>query len=83
MVVGISLLETMVNLDYEPFEFAPVVTMWLVTLFMSDYVGGIIIGMYVHIILGVLRAVCTQDKDYIPAIPEWVLAAMMSLYYIL
>lgn len=83
VVVGISLLETMVNLDYEPFEFAPVVTMWLVTLFMSDYVGGIIIGMYVHIILGVLRAVCTQDKDYIPAIPEWILAAMMSLYYIL
>lgn len=82
VVVGISMIETIGQLDTEPVNFLPVACMWLVTIFMSDYVGGIVIGMGVHVIISVLRAICEGDKKLIPSVPEWIMTALMVLYFI-
>ena len=49
---------------------------------MSDYVGGIVIGMGVHVILSVIRALFERNKKLIPALPEWIMTALMVLYFI-
>ncbi len=82
VVVGISMVETIGNLDTNPVQFLPVVCMWLVTIFMSDYVGGIVIGMGVHMIISVLRAIFERDKSLIPSIPEWIMSILFVLYFI-
>lgn len=82
LVVGISMIETISELDTDPVSFLPVVCMWLVTIYMSDYVGGIVIGMGVHIVISVLRAIFERDKKLIPSVPEWILGALMILYFI-
>ncbi|MEA4973865.1 MAG: NCS2 family permease [Candidatus Metalachnospira sp.] len=82
VVVGISLLETVKGLDFDPVEFLPVACMWLVTIYMSDYVGGIVIGMFVYVFISVLRAICERDVKLIPSIPVWIMTALMCLYYI-
>lgn len=82
VVVGISMLETVKDLDFEPIEFLPVAAMWLTTVYMSDYVGGIVIGMFVYMFINIFRALFERDKKYIPSLPVWVMTALMSLYYI-
>jgi AGZA family xanthine/uracil permease-like MFS transporter len=82
VVVGISMIETAVNLDFTPAEFLPVAAMWLVSIFMYDYVGGIVVGMFVYMFISILRAVFERDKTLIPAVPVWVMTAIMSLYYV-
>jgi len=82
VVVGISMIETINGLDTNPVDFLPVACMWLVTIFMSDYVGGIVIGMGVHVILSVIRALFERNKKLIPALPEWIMTALMVLYFI-
>ena len=82
VVVGISLLETAGGLDFTPVDFLPVASMWLVSIFMYDYVGGIVIGMFVYMFISILRAIFEKDKHLIPGVPVWVMTALMSLYYI-
>ena len=82
VVVGISMLETIGQLDTDPVKFLPVASMWLVTIYMSDYVGGIVIGMGVHMVISVLRTVFERDKELFPSIPEWVMFALMAMYFI-
>ena len=54
----------------------------LTTVYMSDYVGGIVIGMFVYMFINIFRALFERDKKYIPSLPVWVMTALMSLYYI-
>ena len=82
VVVGISLLETAGGLDFTPVDFLPVASMWLVSIFMYDYVGGIVVGMFVYMFISILRAIFEKDKHLIPGVPVWVMTALMSLYYI-
>lgn len=82
VVVGISLVETVKGLDFDPVEFLPVACMWLVTIYMSDYVGGIVIGMLVFVFISVLRVIFERDVKLIPPLPVWVMTALMCLYFI-
>ena len=82
IIIGISLLETMVNLDFEPFELAPVLVMVLVTAFMGDFVAGIALGLYVYLMINTLRAICERRRDSLPGLPIWILGALMVLYFI-
>jgi len=82
VIVGISLLETAVGLDFTPDEFLPVAAMWLVTVYMSDYVGGIVVGMFVYVFMNLVRLVATRDKKYVPSVPILVMTVLMALYYI-
>lgn len=82
VIVGISLIETIAGLDFDPVEFVPVACMWLVTIYMSDYVGGIVIGMLVFVFISVLRVICERNTKLIPPIPVWVMTALMCLYFI-
>ena len=56
--------------------------MWLVTIYMSDYVGGIVIGMLVFVFISVLRVICERNTKLIPPIPVWIMTALMCLYFI-
>lgn len=56
--------------------------MWLVSIFMYDYVGGIVIGMFVYMFISILRAIFEKDKSQIPTLPVWIMTVLMSLYYI-
>ena len=56
--------------------------MWLGSIFMYDYVGGIVIGMFVYMFISILRAVFEKDKNQIPTLPVWIMTVLMSLYYI-
>ena len=56
--------------------------MWLVTIYMSDYVGGIVIGMLVFVFISVLRVIFERDVKLIPPLPVWVMTALMCLYFI-
>lgn len=82
VIVGISLPETAKGLDFTPVEFLPVASMWLVSIFMYDYVGGIVIGMFVYMFISILRAIFEKDKSRIPTLPVWIMTVLMSLYYI-
>ena len=82
VIVGISLLETAKGLDFTPVEFLPVASMWLVSIFMYDYVGGIVIGMFVYMFISILRAIFEKDKGQVPTLPVWTMTVLMSLYYI-
>lgn len=82
VVVGISMMETISSLDTEPVAFLPVACMWLITIFMSDYVGGIVIGMGVHVVISVVRALTEKNKELVPSIPEWIMTVLMVLYFI-
>ena len=55
VVVGISMLETLRGIDFEPVEFLPVAVMLLVTAYMFDYVGGIALGMFTY-------QMCIRDR---------------------
>lgn len=82
VIVGISLLETAGGLDFTPIEFLPVASMWLVSIFMYDYVGGIVIGMFVYVFISVVRALFEHNKEYVPGLPVWIMTILMSFYYV-
>lgn len=82
VVVGISMLETVSGIDTDPVEFLPVAAMWLITIFMSDYVGGIVVGMFVYVGLAVFRTIFEGDKKLFPTLPVWLMTVLMSLYFI-
>lgn len=82
VVVGISMLETVASIDTDPVEFLPVAAMWLITIFMSDYVGGIVVGMFVFVFIAVIRSIMEKEKKYFPSLPVWIMTALMSLYFI-
>lgn len=83
VVVGISMIETLKEVDFEPVEFLPVAVMLLVTAYASDYVGGIALGMFVYLVISVIRSILKHDTSFIPRWPAWVLGVMMALYFIL
>lgn len=82
VVVGISMLETLRGIDFEPVEFLPVAVMLLVTAYMFDYVGGIALGMFTYLVISVLRAILRKDASYLPKWPAWVLGVLMVLYFV-
>lgn len=82
IIIGISMLETLRDVDFNPVKFVPVAIMVLITAFMSDYVAGIAVGMLVYVVLQVLRALFSKDKEQIPGIPVWILAVLMALYFV-
>ena len=82
VVVGISMLETLRGIDFEPVEFLPVAVMLLVTAYMFDYVGGIALGMFTYLVISVLRALLRKDASYLPKWPAWVLGVLMVLYFV-
>ncbi len=82
VVVGISLIETIQGLDFDPFELLPVACMWLVTIYMSDYVGGIVIGMLVFVVISMLKVIFERNTKLIPPLPVWVMTALMCMYFI-
>ena len=81
VIVGISMLETMAGVDFEPAEFLPVAVMIFVTIFMNDYVAGIALGMFVFLILSVLRYFISKEGS-LPEWPAWALGALMILYFV-
>lgn len=82
IVVGISMLETLKEVNFESVEFLPVAVMLLATAFMFDYVGGIALGMFFYLIVSVIRAIVTKSWKEVPAWPAWLLGVMMVLYFI-
>lgn len=82
VVVGISMLETVSGIDTDPVEFLPVAVMWLITIFMSDYVGGIVVSMFVYVGLAVVRTICERKKELFPTLPVWIMTILMSFYFI-
>lgn len=76
------MLETVAAIDTDPVEFLPVAAMWLITIFMSDYVGGIVVGMFVYVFIAVVRSIMERDKKLFPTLPVWIMTALMSLYFI-
>lgn len=74
--------ETAGGLDFTPIEFLPVASMWLVSIFMYDYVGGIVIGMFVYVFISVVRALFEHNKEYVPGLPVWIMTILMSFYYV-
>lgn len=82
LVVGVSLLETASGIDFTPIEFLPVACMWLVSIFMYDYVGGIVIGMIVYVFINLVSYAANRDKKYLPSVPVLVMTALMLLYYV-
>ncbi len=82
VIVGLSMLETLVSVDFTPEEFVPVGAMMMVTAFMFDYVGGIVIGMFVYVLIQILRAIFHKDVSQIPTVPVWIMTALMALYFI-
>ncbi len=83
VVVGISMIETLKDVDFTPVEFLPVAVMLLVTAYASDYVGGIALGMFTYIVISVIRSILKRDVSLIPRWPAWALGVMMALYFIL
>lgn len=77
------MIETLKEVDFEPVEFLPVAVMLLVTAYASDYVGGIALGMFVYLVISVIRSILKHDTSFIPRWPAWVLGVMMALYFIL
>ena len=83
VIVGISLLMTQKSLEWDdPVEFVPVIAMWFVTLFMGDYVGGLVIGMFTYVILATVMSFAKKDNSIMPKLPVWITTLLMSLYYI-
>ena len=83
VVVGISMLETLKDVDFSPVEFLPIAVMLLTTAYASDYVGGIALGMFVYLVVSVVRSILRRDATFIPRWPAWVLGIMMALYFVL
>ncbi len=82
IVVGISMLETLKGVDFDGADFLPVATMLLVTIFMFDYVAGIALGMFLYLIISVIRALIDKDAKHIPSWPAWILGVLMVLYFV-
>lgn len=82
VVVGISMMETLRDIDFDATEFLPVAVMLLVTAFMFDYVAGIALGMFTYLIISVLRAILRKDKSYLPKWPAWIMGVLMVMYFI-
>ncbi|MDD4083824.1 MAG: NCS2 family permease [Sphaerochaetaceae bacterium] len=82
IIVGLSMLETLANVDFTPEEFVPVGAMMMVTAFMFDYVGGIVIGMFIYVLIQILKAIFHKDATQIPNVPVWILTALMALYFV-
>ena len=81
-VVGISMLETLRDVDFSGSEFLPVAVMLLVTAYKGDYVAGIALGMFTYLVVSVIRALVNRDAKYVPQWPAWVLGVLMVLYFI-
>ncbi|MFQ9679219.1 MAG: hypothetical protein ACLRZH_03140 [Ruthenibacterium lactatiformans] len=82
IVVGISMLETLRDVDFSGSEFLPVAVMLLVTAYKGDYVAGIALGMFTYLVVSVIRALVNRDAKYVPQWPAWVLGVLMVLYFI-
>ncbi len=82
IIIGVSLVETLSNVDFTPADFVPVAVMIIVTIFAFDFVGGIAIGMFAYLFIQILRAVLGGEKDQLPTLPVVILAALMVLYFI-
>lgn len=82
IVVGISMLETLRDVDFNGAEFLPVAVMLLVTAYKGDYVAGIALGMFTYLVVSVIRAILEKDAKRIPQWPAWVLGVLMVLYFV-
>ena len=82
IVVGISMLETLRDVDFSGSEFLPVAVMLLVTAYKGDYLAGIALGMFTYLVVSVIRALVNRDAKYVPQWPAWVLGVLMVLYFI-
>ncbi len=82
IVVGISMLETLRDVDFNGAEFLPVAVMLLVTAYKGDYVAGIALGMFTYLVVSVIRAAVNRDAKQIPQWPAWLLGVLMVLYFI-
>ena len=64
IVVGISMLETLRDVDFSGSEFLPVAVMLLVTAYKGDYVAGIALGMFTYTVFYFLITARNRGVGY-------------------
>lgn len=68
IVVGISMLETLRDVDFSGSEFLPVAVMLLVTAYKGDYVAGIALSMFTYLVVSVIPRACKPRCEVRPAV---------------
>lgn len=81
ILIGVSMLEVLKNVDFTPLEWTPLALMLLTAAFSGDFVLGVALGVVVHVLITVVQFVFTKDRSKIPSVGTFIMAAVMSIKF--
>ncbi|NMD37655.1 MAG: NCS2 family permease [Christensenellaceae bacterium] len=82
IMIGISMMEVLKDVNFDAADWAPVAIMVLVTAYANDFAAGIAIGTITCTIIGVLQYAFTGEKEKIPHWSTFLLSALMALKFV-
>lgn len=82
IMVGISMLSVLRDVDFDPIDWTPVALMMFMTIFMNDFAAGIALGVASHVIIHLMMGLFSGDKEKLPSWGTIVLGALMMTKFI-
>jgi AGZA family xanthine/uracil permease-like MFS transporter len=82
IMVGISMMEVLRDVDFDPIDWTPVALMMFLTVLMNDFAAGIAIGVFSHVIIHLCIGLFSGDKKKLPSIGTVILSLLMLTKFI-
>ena len=82
IMVGISMLGVLRDVDFDPIDWTPVALMMFMTVFMNDFAAGIALGVISHVIIHLAMGLLSGDKEKLPSVGTIILGLLMCTKFI-
>lgn len=82
IMVGISMLGVLRDVDFDPIDWTPVALMMFMTVFMNDFAAGIALGVMSHVVIHLAMGLFCGDKEKLPSAGTIVLGLLMCTKFI-
>jgi hypothetical protein len=67
--------------EFTPLEWTPLALMLLTTAFTGDFVLGVALGVVTHVIIALVQYAFTKDRNKVPTVGTFIMAAIMSIKF--
>ena len=82
IMVGISMLGVLRDVDFDPIDWTPVALMMFMTVFMNDFAAGIALGVISHVIIHLAMGLLSGDREKMPSVGTIILGLLMCTKFI-
>ena len=82
IMVGISMLGVLRDVDFDTIDWTPVALMMFMTVFMNDFAAGIALGVISHVIIHLAMGLLSGYKEKLPSVGTIILGVLMCTKFI-